>query len=58
MSEPIEECSKGYRLLDGRCVAKMSEFRTPIYNSIFGDNPVPNPPTPPPTPTLKVNMYW
>ena len=55
MSEDDDVCSKGYMVVNGRCVPRMNQFRPAMYRSIFGVDPPPDPtppPTPPPTPCL------
>ena len=46
MGNQTDQCSKGYKKLDGQCVPIMSQFRAPHYESIFGVPPPPDPPVP------------
>ena len=46
-----DQCSKGYQVINGKCVPRMAQFRPAMYRSIFGEDPPPDPPTPPTPPT-------
>ena len=53
MSADGDQCSKGYDLINGKCVPRMSGFRPAMYRSIFGEDPPPDPDRPdPPVPPV------